>query len=312
MKGMELARSYYQKYAPKIIESFPAYKDRMAFGLVGEGSECYGYDDQISQDHDFGPGFCIWITRETANEIGADLQRAYNGLPMEHMGYIRQETAEGAGRIGVLPIDRFYTRYTNCADVPSTNLQWLEIPERFLSTATNGEVFSDPEGIFTSVRNTLLGFYPEDVLRKKIAARAAVMSQSGQYNFPRCTNRGENEAAYLACSEFVRTSLSMCFLLERKYMPFYKWAFRKTQEFTVCQNQAGQLKQLIALGNDPAKAAEKQQIIESICTAVAKELKKQGFSDTDDPFLQMHCPSIMAGISDPKIRGLHLMADCDQ
>ena len=108
MKGMDLAKSYYNEYAPSILEKFPAYRNRMAFGLVGEGSECYGYDDEISQDHDFGPGFCIWITRETAMEAGAEIQKAYDALPKEHMGYVRQETAEGAGRVGVIPIDRFY------------------------------------------------------------------------------------------------------------------------------------------------------------------------------------------------------------
>ncbi len=311
MKGMDIARSYYNEYAPKILDQFPAYRNRMAFGLVGEGSECYGYDDEISQDHDFGPGFCIWITRETAQEIGDQLQQAYNALPKEHLGYRRQETAEGAGRVGVIPIDRFYARFTNCTDVPKTNLEWMKIPERFLSIATNGEVFADPEGVFTSIRNTLNGFYPPDVLRKKIAARAAIMSQSGQYNFPRCVNRGENEAAYFSCGEFIKAALSMLFLLERKYMPFYKWAFRKTSEFTICSAQAAELKKLISLGNGREDAAAKQQIIESVCAAVAGLLSSQGFSNTTDPFLQAHLPSIMGGIQDPQIRGLHVMADCD-
>ena len=311
MRGMELAKAYYGEYADTLRGQFPQYANRMAFGLVGEGSECYGYDDQISQDHDFGPGFCVWITRDTARAIGNDLQAAYEALPREYMGYTRQTTAEGAGRVGVIPIDRFYARFTNCTDVPATNLEWLRIPERFLSIATNGEVFSDPEGEFTRIRSMLQQFYPQEVLRKKIAARAAIMSQSGQYNFPRCVNRGENEAAYFSCGEFIKAALSMLFLLERKYMPFYKWAFRKTSEFTICSAQAAELKKLISLGNGREDAAAKQQIIESVCAAVAGLLSSQGFSNTTDPFLQAHLPSIMGGIQDPQIRGLHVMADCD-
>ena len=90
MKGMELARSYYEQYGDQIRGMFPQYANRMAFGLVGEGSECYGYDDDISQDHDFGPGFCIWITRDTAKAIGRELQAAYEALPKSFQGYTRQ------------------------------------------------------------------------------------------------------------------------------------------------------------------------------------------------------------------------------
>ena len=38
MKGMELARSYYEQYGDQIRGMFPQYADRMAFGLVGEGT----------------------------------------------------------------------------------------------------------------------------------------------------------------------------------------------------------------------------------------------------------------------------------
>ena len=312
MKGMELAKAYYQEYGQQIRSRFPGYENKMAFGLVGEGSECYGYDDETSQDHDFGPGFCIWITRETARAIGGELQKAYDELPKSFMGYTRQETPEGAGRLGVHPIDRFYARYTNVeSGIPQGNLEWLRIPERFLSIATNGEVFDDPEGAFTRARTALLGYYPADVLRKKLAARAAVCSQSGQYNFPRCMNRGDEAAAWLALGEFVPAALSACYLLEKKYMPFYKWAFRGTEDFRILGGTVRDLRSLIALGNDKGAAGQKQQLIESICSQLAGELSRQGFSNTADPFLQAHLPSIMGGIADPQIRGLHVMADCE-
>lgn len=311
MKGMELARAYYNEYGDRMRQQFPQYAQSMAFGLVGEGSECYGYDDQISQDHDFGPGFCIWITRQTARQIGQELQEAYRALPKNFMGFTRQETAEGAGRVGVIPIDRFYARYTGCTDLPQTNMDWMRIPERFLSIATNGQVFADPEGEFTRIRTRLQQFYPQDVLRKKLAARAAVMSQSGQYNFPRCMNRGDQNAAWLAQAEFVRAAISMLYLLERIYMPFYKWAFRGVEDFRICTQPARELSQIIALGAGPQTAPQRQSLMESVCRQVAGELCRQGFSDTEDPFLQNHLPSIMAGITDPQIKALHVMADAD-
>lgn len=50
-------------------------------GLVGEGSECYGFDDEISQDHDFGLRVMVWLTREDHAQFGQQLQQALNCLP---------------------------------------------------------------------------------------------------------------------------------------------------------------------------------------------------------------------------------------
>lgn len=36
-------------------------------------------------------------------------------------------------------------RYTGMAERPETLTQWRRVPEAFLATATNGEVFQDPQ-----------------------------------------------------------------------------------------------------------------------------------------------------------------------
>ena len=101
MQGLALARAYFDAYgAPMIERQFAAYKSSMAAGLVGEGSECFGYDDAFSQDHDFGPGFCIWLPQTVYAEIGAELERAYAALPQEYLGYRRLETAQAGKRVG--------------------------------------------------------------------------------------------------------------------------------------------------------------------------------------------------------------------
>ena len=56
MKGLELCELYYKEVgAPMIAGKFPGYEEKIAVGLVGDGSECFGYDDELSRDHDWGP-----------------------------------------------------------------------------------------------------------------------------------------------------------------------------------------------------------------------------------------------------------------
>ena len=65
MKGMELARKYYETYGePMLKRDFPELYPLVAAGLFGSGSECFGFDDEVSRDHDFEPGFCLLLPGE--------------------------------------------------------------------------------------------------------------------------------------------------------------------------------------------------------------------------------------------------------
>ena len=182
MKGMELAKAYFEQYGRKLIEhEFSAYREQIAAGLAGEGSECLGFDDEYSRDHDFGPGFCLWIPEQLYSQIGSALQQAYERMPASYEGYTRIQTPQGGGRVGVLTIEGFFRKYIGLPHAPKDNLEWFRIPQSFLATAANGQVFCDPQGTFSQIRNQLKGFYPRDVLKKKLAAKCVLMAQSGQY-----------------------------------------------------------------------------------------------------------------------------------
>ena len=232
MKGLELAEKYYEAIGREmLLNKYPEYFGRMAIGLVGQGSECFGFDDEISTDHDFGPAFCIWLNQQDFQTIGFKLMMDYDKLPKEFMGVpARIVTTNGGGRVGVHETGMFYQNFIGNKKAPENLLEWLYIPEGYLATATNGKVFVDNLGEFSEIRGKLLEFYPEDVRKKKIAARAAVMAQSGQYNYGRCASRGETAAAQLAAFEFVKSALHVIFLLNCTYMPYYKWSFRALGE----------------------------------------------------------------------------------
>ena len=107
MKGLELSKKYYDTYGIRMITTqFPELVTQTAAGLVGYGSECFGFDDEISTDHDYGPSFCIWLPQEVYIEYGRGMQAAYDALPKEFMGCAaRVEEEQGKGRVGVLCLE---------------------------------------------------------------------------------------------------------------------------------------------------------------------------------------------------------------
>ena len=107
MEGLRLAKAYYEAYGKDMLENnFKEVKDRIAVGLVGEGSECFMVDDEVSWDHDFEPGFCLWITKEDERAFGFKLERAYAKLPNTFEGFTREMmNPAGGNRHGVLIID---------------------------------------------------------------------------------------------------------------------------------------------------------------------------------------------------------------
>ena len=65
MKGLELSKKFFYEYGKPMLDEFPDLLPYIAVGLVGSGSECYGYDDELSTDHDFSPEFCIFLHKIT-------------------------------------------------------------------------------------------------------------------------------------------------------------------------------------------------------------------------------------------------------
>lgn len=308
--GLELSEAYYNEYGREMIEKeFPDYMQYMAVGLAGEGSECFGFDDGLSESHDYGPGFCIWLPDEIDRSIGWRLKEAYDRLPKTYLGKRRIETAEGLGRVGVFSTREFYRKYTGFEGIPEKQTEWLFAPETSLATATNGKVFEDHLGEFTRIRYGLLDFYPRDILLKKLAARMAMMSQTGQYNYERCMKRKDCAAAYLACSEFIRTAVSAVYLLNHRYMPFYKWMFRGMDQLEKLKAAKPALQRLTAVPDIPENTVKKVELIEEVCILVRDELERQGFIKGKDSFLNGHCREVMSLIGDPQIRSLPVMFD---
>jgi len=311
MNGLELARGYYRDCGKPMLESgFSELLPYLAIGFVGSGSEHYGFDDDISRDHDYEPGFCIFLPGEDIvdRKTAFQLERAYAKLPKEYCGVIRQQISPvGGNRNGVIRTADFYL---NAVGEPSAMLsteQWLHLPDYALAEAVNGEVFCDPYGEFTAIRERLRQM-PEDIRLKRIAGNLLLMAQSGQYNYVRCLKHGEPEAAQFACREFVTATMKVFFLLHNRYLPYYKWGFRALRQLGDTAELADRLSNLLLSDHrDSAVAEEKYNTIEHIASVVIDELMRRDMTSAVCGDLEKHAYSVNDKISDSSVRNMHIL-----
>ena len=306
MQGLEAARALYETRGRDLIHSrFPEYEGRIAVGLAGHGSECFGFDDAVSTDHDFEPGFCLWVDDETDREIGLELSRAYRELKTSASAH----SALAEQNRGVRRISDFYRRYTGGPGAPESWQAWLYLPSHALAEASNGQVWRDDQGSFSAVRQQILTGMPEDVRKKRLAAKLITMAQAGQYNYSRCLKHGQPGSAMLAMAEFVNAACAAVFLLNRRHMPYYKWQFRAMEELDILGNMKEALEFLLTGENDAAGQSLKAQVVEDICAQVVVELRRQKLTCGSWDYLEPHAHDLMEHIENPQIRALHVMEE---
>lgn len=303
MKGLDFARAYYEQFGRPMLErDFGDVRGRIAAGLCGHGSECFGFDDAVSRDHDFEPGFCLWLTAEDERAFGFRLFRAYSKLPKEFDGVkMENKSLFGSDFKGVHTIEEFYSFYTG-GGVPQTNEEWLAIPDFYLAEATNGQVFDDPLGEFTRVRQALLN-RPEDVRLKKLGSCVFHMAQLGQYNYARCLRHGEVAAAAVTRADFCKNAAQAVYLLNGAYAPYYKWLFRGMRELPILGAMEIELTALLQAPVDE----HSMPLIEGIAARIAAALRDQGLSARRDDYLEPYAYDIGEHIRDGALRNSPVM-----
>ena len=310
-KGLAIAKAYFEEFGrPMLKKEFPELLPLIAAGLFGSGSECFGYDDEISRDHDFEPGFILILPGEDLvdRRTAFLLERAYSKLPREYMGLKRGLVQPvGGPRHGVIRLSDYLLEKTGDPQGRLTSRDWMTLPQQSLAEIVNGEVFMDGLGALTRIRADL-SFYPEDIRKKKLSGHLLLMAQAGQYNYRRCLSHGEDAAAQMAVFEFVKSTLSVLFLLNRRYQPFYKWVFRALRDMPIQPWQAELLEFLICSDNEEQMAHEKYQVIEGIAADVIEELSRQELSDAVCDDLEKHAYLVNDRIEDASLRNMHILA----
>lgn len=309
-KGLELCKNYfYQIGEPLLQDRFPQHWNRVAAGLVGKGSDCFGFDDEYSRDHDWGPGFCLWLTDEDISDFGHALSQAYAGLPRQFSGYEMCNTP--ARLTGVHSIREFYSALLGeqaaamISDTAEPDITfWLTAPEESLAAAVSGSVFQDMPGKFTAIRQTLLRYYPKNLQQEKLAAYCLEAGKSGQSTYLRSISRGEIMAANGGLQRFCEAVCRMICIFNRQYSPRYKWLLRSISQMPVLGAELhGDLMALCCNAgcpnDDDRKTVVEQQAqrIQNICQRISHQLQLSGFSSKGGYFLGEHGASMLQASS---------------
>ena len=314
--NLERSQAFYECYGKEMIHHyFQPYENRIAVGMIGEGSDCYGFDDEISSDHDYDIGFCMWLNEKDYDEIGDLLQKQYEKLLIQH-GCLQNGSLLEKRR-GVFSINDFYNQLLKTQrDYEHLDIDFYQIDEQNLSLATNGLVFYDGLGLFTSIRRHLLNDCPEDLWKRKLAEKIHNYSQYAQSNYSRMMARHDFVTAQLCVSKAIETAMDLVYLLEYRYAPYYKWKRKGLENLELGQKFLPILDELVCL---PVQKEAWEGVLysssfvnendrciilfETLAKMILNELKHQHIVDGDEVFLEVYVQQIL---------GVNKMNDIDK
>ncbi|MBS4537038.1 DUF4037 domain-containing protein [Clostridium sp. D2Q-11] len=240
IKRLELNEGYYKEVVkPLIEENYPGLK--YSVGLIGYGSDVLGYDTHISMDHNWGPRMIIFLDEKDMDEyknkvnqlLRKNLPYEYRDLPtnftdpledgVQRMKEIQQ--GEVNHLIDIMSISDFLRNSLGIKDIDNIKItDWLKFSDQGLIEVTKGKVFHDGLDKLNRVRR-YFEFYPEDVLRLKLAAFWNHIAEEEAF-VGRNIDLGEDLGVKLIASRIVNTLMKICYLTEREYIPYSKWTYK--------------------------------------------------------------------------------------
>lgn len=254
---IDVSRDFFFQVVKPILErEFPEETAQTAFGVFGYGSEALYLDDEISRDHHWGlridalmPDEMFKSRRETIMQVVSA------NLPPSFQGYsLREGLIPGKG-LALDSLPAFLLRTIGIDHAPQTHLEWLSIPEEDIIHVINGQVWNDPAGRFTAIRQALMNYYPEPVRRRRIAHWCRYFSGMGTYALKRAILRGDEFYATTAFAKAIRWGIQLAFLLDRHYFPYDKWLMA---HFERLPRMAGLLRPLVYEALKPATPWERK------------------------------------------------------
>lgn len=291
MKGLDLSRAYYNEIIkPLINDNMPQIANNHAAALIGWGSDVLGNDDELSRDHEWGPRCIILLPDSLADYCGILYDMLNSEIPSYFMGYstryvmckdiyarILSDTGSGNVNIDITTCSKYFQDNLGVI-IPSSDIDWLSIPENRLLELTSGEVFFDGTGELTNLREFYKRYYPLDVWKYRLA----YMWQSLNWDIDligMCDARNDFLSARNCLSATLYRIMKLTFLLNRRYSPAYpKWLGREFYKLPDLSKDIGPILESCYLEADIKSVVGK---LEKICTLLS------GYQNTIDGMVEV-------------------------
>lgn len=213
---LNLCGKFYHEIIQPVVDSRLAGLPHAA-ALIGRGSEVLGFDDEVSQDHDWGPRVLLFLNEQEFARQGTKLRQALTeAIPATYRGH--RVDCEHTCVFTLAGYCQGYLNFDISREIETAD--WLTIPEQKLRGITTGAVYHDAIGL-QAVRDRV-AYYPRDVWLylllsgwNRIRQEEHLMGRSGSV--------GDELGSAVIASRLVRDIMRLCFLMERQYAPYAKW-----------------------------------------------------------------------------------------
>ena len=204
---------------PILKTEYPELLMRLCGALTGKGSECLGYDDELSKDHDYELKVQLFVTNDDYFRYEKAISERFSSIL--------------TGNVYLIPYSDFFRKYTRSSTGPKTIKEWRLIPEEFLVNATSGQIYFDNLGEFSKIRNHIKNSYPKALWLRNLSYYCIKLGQAGQYNYSRLLKRKDVVGAMLAVAETIEMIISIIYVLNKEFKPFYKWQYKRLCELPI-------------------------------------------------------------------------------
>lgn len=211
IKGLELSESFFNENKALLFKKIPSNAiEYITIGLFGFGSECYGVDDEISEDHDFDQGFIILVEDSVPLTDFLKIKQTYDCLPKLYKRFcLLNQTKHGVHYM------KEYLNYLGVNDIKN-------ISDESKALLLNGKLFYQGfASTFANLRYDIRKNSNYDFLID-LSLKALEINKYIPYNLKRSLDRGDLYTFKSLKNNLVNHLIEFYYIYHKMYLPHDK------------------------------------------------------------------------------------------